>query len=307
MEDEKRTLILRAAATAVSEQGLGSVTVADIAMRGGVSQRKLRELFGDLEGCILAAFEWGSQRAGAVMADAYASEARWVDGIRAALLALLALIEEEPELARMWIVYSLGAGPQVLRRRADAIATLCVYVDRGRLSTAGRVEPPAITAEGVVGAVLAVLQARLLRLDPEPPSGLLGELMSLVLLPYMGGAAAKREIARPPRRPASSQPSGRSAVEGVGMRLTYRTARVLMAIAEYPGSSNREVADRAEVVDQGQISKLLGRLESQALITNLGGEGPRGAPNAWELTPRGEQVEHILRHRNEASKRSLPR
>ncbi len=41
------------------------------------------------------------------------------------------------------------------------------------------------------------------------------------------------------------------------MRLTYRTARVLMAIAERPGSNNREVGNRGEVVDQGQISKLL--------------------------------------------------
>ncbi len=81
------------------------------------------------------------------------------------------------------------------------------------------------------------------------------------------------------------------------MRLTYRTARVLMAIGERPGSSNREVGNRAEVVDQGQISKLLTRLESQCLIVNDGSGGRRGAPNAWELTPRGEQVEHIIRQR----------
>ena len=29
------------------------------------------------------------------------------------------------------------------------------------------------------------------------------------------------------------------------MRLTYRTARVLQALAEHPGQSNREVADRS--------------------------------------------------------------
>ncbi len=52
------------------------------------------------------------------------------------------------------------------------------------------------------------------------------------------------------------------------MRLTYRTVRVLMAIAELPGGSNREVAERAGIVDQGQISKMLTRLEYQGLIVN---------------------------------------
>ena len=45
------------------------------------------------------------------------------------------------------------------------------------------------------------------------------------------------------------------------MRLTYRTVRVLMATAEHPGASNRLIADTPEITDQGQISKLLGRLQ----------------------------------------------
>jgi AcrR family transcriptional regulator len=293
-------------AVAVAERGVRSVTFADVAARAGVSPRKLREQFADVEAGLLAAFEWATHRAGATMAEAYSGEFRWTEAIRAALAAMLELVEQEPELARLWIVDSLGAGPRVLRSRARAIAALCEYIDRGRLQAASRTEPPAITAEGVVGALLAVLQTRLLAPSPAPPRELVGELTSLILLPYLGSAAAKRELTRPVRRRSQSRPGGRSAVEGVGMRLTYRTARVLMAIAERPGSSNREVGNRGEVVDQGQISKLLGRLESQGLIVNVGG-GRRGAPNAWELTPRGEQVEHVIQQRAEESKRLLSR
>jgi DNA-binding MarR family transcriptional regulator len=75
------------------------------------------------------------------------------------------------------------------------------------------------------------------------------------------------------------------------MRLTYRTGRVLQAIARYPGASNREVAERAGIVDQGQISKLLARLEAAEVITNQSEGNSRGAPNAWRLTERGERVE----------------
>jgi AcrR family transcriptional regulator len=289
-------------AEAVAERGVRSVTLADVAARAEVSPRMLREQFADVEEGLLVAFEWVTRRAGTTMAEAYSDESRWVEAVRAALAAMLALAEQEPELARLWVVDALGAGPGVLHSRARAITALCEYVDRGRLQAASRTEPPAITAEGVVGAVLAVLQTRLLAPNPAPPSSLLGELTSLVVLPYLGSAAAKRELVRsaarsPSGRETQSRRSGRFALEGVGMRLTYRTARVLMAIGERPGSSNREVGNRAEVVDQGQISKLLTRLESQGLIVNDSGGGRRGAPNAWELTPRGEQVEHIIRRR----------
>jgi AcrR family transcriptional regulator len=319
VDDDERTRIFRAIAAAVSAQGGGvggvaggggpsggrwgvaggPITLTDIAARAGVSPRKLRTRFADVEACFLAAFEWCSERAGTAMAQAYAGEHGWVEAIRSALDAALELIEQEPELARLWIVYALGGGPRVMRSRATAIAALAEHVDRGRLETRVRAEPPAITAEGVVGALLAVLQTRLLASKSEPPSALRGELMSLILLPYLGSAVARRELTRPAGRSPGSgrtQPprSGRAVMEGMGPRLTYRTARVLTAIAERPGSSNREVANRAEVVDQGQISKLLGRLEAQGLIANVGGGGLRGAPNAWELTLRGEQIQHSI-------------
>lgn len=303
-ESDPRVRICRALAAAVSERGLRALALEEVAARAGISTEELCAQFADVEECFLAAFDWCSERAGAAMAAAYDEETRWVDGVRAALAALLELIEWEPDLARLWIVYSLGGGPAVLRARADAVARLCEYVDRGRNEAAARMASATITAEGVVGALLAILQARLLAVDPEPPSELLGELMSLIVLPYLGGAAARRELTRPPRRLSQPRRGGRTAVEGVGMRLTYRTARVLMAIGEHPGSSNREVGNRAGVVDQGQISKLLGRLEAQGLIANIGVGDRRGAPNAWELTPRGEEVERIVRRTAEESERS---
>lgn len=78
------------------------------------------------------------------------------------------------------------------------------------------------------------------------------------------------------------------------MRLTYRTLMVLSAIATRPGSSNREIADGAGVSDQGQISKLLGRLERLGLIENTGLGHIKGEPNAWRLTHKGTEVEQAL-------------
>ncbi len=81
------------------------------------------------------------------------------------------------------------------------------------------------------------------------------------------------------------------------MRLTYRTVRVLMAVAEQPGSSNRAVGTRAGTPDQGQISKLLARLHNLDLIDNTTTGPARGAPNAWTLTTRGWEIDAAITQR----------
>ncbi len=161
---------------------------------------------------------------------------------------------------------------------------------------------PEVTAEGVVGAIFAVLHTRLLEGSEEPLTGLLGSLMSMVVLPYLGARAASAELSRPalePRRP-SLPPAPRTTkdpLDGLNMRLTHRTVRVLMVIAERPGASNREIAEGSGIADQGQISKLLTRLARLELVHNTGDGQEKGASNAWHLTARGEQVERATRSR----------
>ncbi len=310
MEEIQRTRIMRAMADAVIDREACSVTVADVVARAGVSRRTFYEHFADRDECFLATFEWGMRRARAVMAEAYAQQARWLDGIRAGLAALLTLMDEEPALARLCVVRALGGGAEVLRRRAEGLEVLCDFVDRGRLERTSGTEPPAVTAEGVVGAVMSVVHTRLLAADltglgersrdaategagagDTPLLQMLGQLMSLIVLPYMGAAAARRELSRPVLSASSSAGVGEIPPEGLNLRLTYRTTRVLLAIGERPGANNREVADQAGIVDQGQISRLLRRLEGLGLIVNTSDGTTRGAPNAWLLTARGEQAE----------------
>jgi AcrR family transcriptional regulator len=300
MERFQRTKILEAVAELAAEHspGAGGVTSAQAISRAGVSRGEFDELFADRDALMLAAFELGVERAGARMAQAYAAEDRWRDGIKGALATLLGFLEEEPALGRLCVVHSLGAGAAVLHRRADVLRALADVVDRGRQEAPSRkVLPPAIIAEGVVGAVVSVIQNRLVAKERQPLIGLFGTLMSIIVLPYLGSAAARRELTRPPPRlwgagETGAQSASPSQSRESDTRLTYRTARVLAAIAEYPGASNREVAQRAGIVDQGQISKLLSRLEARALIARLG-EGPaRGAPNAWCLTEHGEWMWH---------------
>jgi chromosome segregation and condensation protein ScpB len=80
------------------------------------------------------------------------------------------------------------------------------------------------------------------------------------------------------------------------MRLTYRTVRVLAAIAAQPGLSSSQIRRRAGIAEQGQISRLLSRLAGLQLIENTGQARRKGSASAWRLTHRGEAVERTIRH-----------
>jgi AcrR family transcriptional regulator len=301
VDEIQRTRVLGALSEVVAERGAGSATVAHIVARAGVSRRTFYELFADREDCFLAAFDQAVERAVARVLPEWESAGRWRERIRGALVALLGFFDEEPDLGALCVVHALGAGPRALERRAKVVRVLVAAVDEGR-GEARRGEVAPLTGEGVVGAVLAVLHTRLSAggrgpaRNGAPLTSLAGPLMGMVVLPYLGSAAATRELARPAPKLAAPRIGVREdPLRGLDMRLTYRTVRVLLAIAARPGASNRQVGDAAGILDQGQTSKLLQRLLHLGLILNAGnGEVGRGGPNAWRLTLRGEQLQRTI-------------
>jgi AcrR family transcriptional regulator len=228
-----------------------------------------------------------------------------------ALAALAAAVDEGRE--------SVAVEPPAVDEGRSARTVEPSAVDEGRGSVA--VEPPAVeegrgaravepfayTAEGVVGGMLSIVQTRVLADAGDSLSELAPQLCAIAVLPYLGAAAARREAARPaPRRDARAGngtavragADGRSKLGALPIRLTHRTIRVLLAIGTRPGASNRAVAAAAGVLDQGQISKLLRRLERVGLIENTGAPAiedvQRGLPNAWRLTDAGEALAGAL-------------
>jgi len=296
----QRARILAAMTEVAAERGAANVTVAHVVGRSGVSRRTFYELFEDRETCFLAAFEDAAAQIAGRVVPAWDSQKRWRDRVRGALTELLEFLDEEPEVGRLFIVETLAGGPLALKRRARVIETVKRALDEGHGERGSR-EPPPLTAEGVIGAVSSVLHARLTEAEPTPGAGttsfveLLGPLMGMIVLPYEGVAAATREIGRPaaprPKRPRGQE---KDPLRELDMRLTYRTVRVLLAVAQTPGASNRQLADAADVADQGQISKLLSRLQTLGLIQNTGGGPVRGEPNAWRLTSKGERVGNAI-------------
>lgn len=292
--DIQRARMIAAMIDVVFERGRSEATVAHVVSRSGVSRRTFYEVFDDFEDCFLAALDQSIARAGEYVHDAYELEAKWHVRIRSGLIAVLEFLEDEPGMGRLCVIETLGAGPKVHERRLRALDPVIAAVDEGRRESRSATALPPLTGEGVVGGVLSVLHARLFEHDAKLLE-LTGPLMGMIALPYLGPAAAHRESSRAaPKRRTRTRPSSGDPLRDLEMRLTYRTVRVLLAIVSSPGASNRGVGAAAGIEDQGQISKLLSRLERLGLIENVGVGQVRGAPNAWTLTAKGFEVERLI-------------
>jgi AcrR family transcriptional regulator len=301
VEEIQRSRLLAAAAVVIDEVGYEQTSVQRIADRARVSRRTFYELFGNREECLVALLGEIAERVERELGAAGLEGLAWRERVRGGLWVILSLLDAEPVLARICVVQALHGGPEALERREQLLARLAAVLDEGRREGARGEECTLVTAEGLVGGAFGVVYARLRSGDRRPLTELLEELIGMIALQYLGPRAARREQRRPapasrvvPHSERVSVGGEKDPLDEVQMRLTYRTARVLECIGEWPLASNRTVAEHAGVTDPGQISKLLRRLERLGLAVNTGGGHQSGEPNAWKLTPLGGQVAQRL-------------
>jgi AcrR family transcriptional regulator len=312
MLEIQRVRLLAGAISAIDELGYGRATVAEITTRSRVSRRTFYDLFANREACLAAVLDDVAATVEAELAAADLQGLPWRERVRKGVWTILAFLDREPVLARVCVVEALLADQVLLGRRDELLMRLATVVDEGRLEASPDAHWSSLTAEGLVGAAFAIVHARLLH-GEKPLTGLTSELTGMIVLPYLGAAAARREQRRPAPSSASAgsraRPGGqgraRDPLEDMPLRITYRTARVLQALTQLGvDPSNRQIADRAGIQDPGQMSKLLCRLEGLGLLANTGGgTRTKGEPNAWRLTAKGERVAQSLapRRRSEAA------
>jgi AcrR family transcriptional regulator/DNA-binding MarR family transcriptional regulator len=322
MSDTLRERMLSVAVALVGEVGYARMSVERVVRLSGNSQETFYRCFEDLDGCLLAAFEDALARIADVTVPAYESEDEWPAKVRAALVSLLAFVEDEPAVGTFVFVGALGAGPKVLACRMEAVERLKLAFEHGideLGGVAGREigESSPLTAEGAVNGVLGILHTRMLEGSPlarRPLSELTGPLTAMIVLPYLGHVVAGRELAPGRSRSPEAFPvgmgdgaasnghvaasnrhdhSGRM-LQGLEVRVTERGFRVLAAIEERnargSSPSNREIADVTGIKDQGQISKLMQHLARLGLVEHTGARVLKGKPYAWRLTVKGTEL-----------------
>lgn len=283
----QRARLILAAVDAADDLTLDEVSVLQITTRAGVSRKTFYELFEDRNDCLLAAVQATVARISEVVVPAYERERGWLPQIRAGLAALLAFFDEHPAHGRLCVKAAFGGDPRLLSYRVRVTEPVAAALEKGRGKSATAVS--ALTAETLVGAVLATLYKRLLSPEDGSCAELLNPLMSMIALHFRGPSAARAELVAPSPIAAETKVIAPTTnpLEGVQTRLTYRTLRVLRAIEDAPGSSNGAIAAAAGLGDLGQASKLLKRLLALGLVDNV---ARTGGPNSWRLTERAQRI-----------------
>ena len=197
----QRSRMLAAALEAVEEVGYARMTVAQVIGRAKVSRKTFYDVFADREDCFLAALEQAVSQVGKLVREAYDGGAHGATACAPASPSCSC--SSTRSLRWRGCVSSRRSAPGRACSNAvrELLEELAEVVDRGRFVTNAVREPPEVAAEGVVGAVFAVLHTRALEDGGERFAELLGSLMNIVVLPYLGARAASRELSRPAPEP----------------------------------------------------------------------------------------------------------
>lgn len=306
----QRRRLLSATVELVFERGAQALTVAMVCERAGLSRRTFYEIYDGREDCLLATFNDAVAQATHTLAQATAATRSWREQVRTGLTALLCFFDREPGIGRLLIVEALSSGEQTLKARSRVLTRIIAIIDQGRTQTRTIKDIPPLTAEGIAGGVFGVIHARMLThtipatettLEEEQHgqpalSDLTGALMAMILAPYLGPAAARHELDQPTSTQPATPNLPSDPFKDLPIRLTYRTVQVLSSIAAKPGASSKQVAQASGITDDGQISRLLTRLQRNTLIQDTGIGPTKGKPRAWQLTPHGQHILHATRH-----------
>ncbi len=262
------------------------------------------------EQCSSAAFEQGLARMSDAVQRAAEREERWLDRLRAGLVALLGFLEDEPIHGRSLLFHGVVDRTVAFRYEQRVSGVLSALLDDGSPQAIAELTPePQLTAELIVGGVVSVIRARMRADGEEPLVELAPSLMSFIVVAYLGQATASAELAGsyPGADAAANEPANEPSDEArvretepaasascAPIPVTHRTTLALGAIARAPRSSNREIAAAAGIGDEGQTSHLLRRLAQRGLIEKVTPRSGSRRENAWLLTPSGRRVIELL-------------
>ncbi len=236
---------------------------------------------------------------------AAAREVRWLDRVRAGLVELLGFLDDEPGWARVLCIHAPVDGVAAFRCEQRMLGVMTGLMDDGSPTAIAEIMcEPQLTSEFVIGGVFSVIRRRMLKPDREALVELAPTLMSFIVRPYFGAAAANAELTGSFATEDEALESGAERPLAPAIAVTHRTTMVLRAIARAPRSSNREIAAAAGIDDDGQSSHLLRRLARRGLIEKVAPRSGSRRENAWLLTPSGRRVLELLGRAGSAKPRA---
>lgn len=192
----QRDRLIDAMARTVAAKGYAGASLGDVCTAAGVSTRAFYQHFADKQACFLAAFDLGVVLLQKAVTGAYGGSEPWPVRMHRGLDTLLRILAAEPAFAALAVVEVLAAGPTARARRRLLLDMYTVFfADAPRGPDLSEVPAGVIDAviAGVYGVVYDfVSTGRVAELPDQLPN-----LTYLVVVPFLGPAAAARAAAEP--------------------------------------------------------------------------------------------------------------
>jgi AcrR family transcriptional regulator len=188
----QRERLIAGLAAAVAEKGYAAVTLADVVRHAKVSRRVFYANFESKEQCFLAAFEVVVAHLHELVAEAVGGVEGWPQQAIAATRATLSFLSSEPDLARLCLVESRGAGPAVTARFNEAVGEMAPLLRQGRAERPEGERLPASTEDSTIGSLVSLAHRKVAAGEAQQLEDLVPDCAELALLPYLGSAEATR-------------------------------------------------------------------------------------------------------------------
>jgi AcrR family transcriptional regulator len=190
--DHQRQRLLAGAAAALAEHGYGWMSVENVIERAGVSRTTFYENFDNKRECVLAAHEQALDRFLGELSRACASGSDWPDKVKAGVAATVAFATRSPDEARLLILDSVAAEPDLVSRVLASNDLLVGLLRGGREQCPEARSLPQLTERALIGAASSVIGTRLLSDHADSLPQLEPQLAQLLLIPYLGVEEARR-------------------------------------------------------------------------------------------------------------------
>jgi AcrR family transcriptional regulator len=197
VEHNQRERIFDAIANLTASRGYQALSLEDVAAEAAVSLQTFYSHFESKEEAFEAAYEVGHARALGVCAEAFADAQTWVQGVHAAVGALMQFLAAEPSYAHLACVDIVVAFPRLTERVEAARSTyggllasrLARYNGSARMHRAS-----SITGEAIVGGVFELLHDYVARGLTERLPELADHVTYIALTPFLGSQAAAAAV-----------------------------------------------------------------------------------------------------------------
>lgn len=183
------------------EVGYRNVTVPMLAERAELGEEEFDRCFEDLEDCFCQTLEAHRDDFFAYLGKgmALAEPENWADRLRAVAYGLLRYLRADPARTHFLTVELGRAGERATLIWTETIVKpLFDLIDEGRSARTDSASLTRSTADAIGGGILLQILAAVEKGDLEEGDRVVPQLMYSAVLPYLGPAAAEKELHAPP-------------------------------------------------------------------------------------------------------------